>query len=351
MESLCVRAAVGAAEAGEEQVPTGEYERLWAPAPSRGTGVVTRVVSRCVGLRQYRTEWPGLRTRVLLRRCRNPHGTPPYGGLNSLRVPTIPTGMPPQNSRVSLRALLLAVALGLNLLALVGTLAPSSSRAEGSVVLVNQTFNCANYPQPVDFDLVKVTITAGQDVKRDAFQTSGSGSECTGRIRRVEIDTWVADGIKIGQVAHDLVIEGGYVRCHGLEGDVHQDGIQAMGGNRVTLRNLLVNCSTPDGVNSAMFINQGSGENGTPTDIVCDGCTLMKAPSRNRVLRISDSVRSGARNSTIVWCGTGSECGDGPAVMVLDGAASDPVERGQQDRAASRVRIGPAAAPSAPARP
>ena len=232
--------------------------------------------------------------------------------------------MPPSITHASTRALPLAAALGLNLLVLVLMLIPSSSQAAGSVVLVNQTFKCSNYPQPIDFDLVKVTITAGQAERRDGFHTSGIGNECTGRIGRVEIDTWDADGIKVHPPAHDLVIEGGYVRCHDQQGDVHQDGIQAMGGTRVTFRNLEVDCASSEGVNSAMFINMGSGGQERPTDIVCDGCILKKAPTRNHVLRISDSVRSGARNSTIVWCGNGPSCGAGPAVYIID-AASDPV--------------------------
>jgi hypothetical protein len=193
------------------------------------------------------------------------------------------------------------------------------------VVLVNRTFKCSSYPQPVDFDLVKVTIDASQTRRTDAFHTSGSGNECTGRIGRLEIDTWNADGVKVHPPAHDLVVEGGYVRCHDRYGSVHQDGIQAMGGTRVTFRNLEVDCASAEGVNSAMFINEGRGGQSRPTDIVCDGCTLKKAPNRNRVLRIHDSLRSGARNSTIVWCGPGPECGGGEAVFVSK-AASEPVD-------------------------
>ena len=192
----------------------------------------------------------------------------------------------------------------------------------GRIELKNETFTCSKYPQPVDFDLVKVTIEPGRRARTDGFHTSNRGGECTGRIGRLEIDTWTADGIKVHQPAHDLVIEGGYVRCHAREGDVHQDGIQAMGGERVTFKNLEVDCTTAS--NGAMFINQGAGRNGRPTDIVCDGCILKKGPTRNRVLRISDSLRSGARNSTIVWCGTGPECGEGPPIMIID-AATDPV--------------------------
>jgi hypothetical protein len=219
--------------------------------------------------------------------------------------------------------LVVLAAVALALLSMFGQGADSGS-AGGQVVLVNQTFKCSNYPQPIDFDLVKVTIEAGQGARSDAFHTSGTGSECTGRIGRLEIDTWNADGVKVHPPAHDLVIEGGYIRCHTSQGNVHQDGIQAMGGTRVTFRNLEVDCASSEGVNSAMYINEGAGGRSRPTDIVCDGCTLKKGPTRNRVLRIHDSLRSGARNSTIVWCGSGPECGGGEAVVISD-AATDPV--------------------------
>ena len=33
-------------------------------------------------------------------------------------------------------------------------------------------------------------------------------------------------------VAHDLVIWGGYIRCYDKPAEAHQDGIQALGGER-----------------------------------------------------------------------------------------------------------------------
>ena len=75
---------------------------------------------------------------------------------------------------------------------------------------------------------------------------------CSGRIGRIEVDTWSGDGIKVqnsAPVAHDLVIESGYVRCHSRTSGYHQDGIQAMGGTRITFRGLAVFCGG-DGVNA-----------------------------------------------------------------------------------------------------
>jgi hypothetical protein len=171
-----------------------------------------------------------------------------------------------------LRIALLVVALALAVL-----LAPGATgQAPRNVVLVNQTFKCDNYPQPVDFDLVKVTVQAGTSRRFDGFHTGN----CTGRIGRIEIET-PYDGMKIQPGAHDLVIGGGYIHCLPVQGAVHQDGVQAMGGQRVTLRNVDIDCGT----NSAMFINMGAGNQQLPTDIVCDGCTMKKL-GRDLLVRV-----------------------------------------------------------------
>src|SRR5688500_8671122 len=123
----------------------------------------------------------------------------------------------------------LSVGLRPRLLLLLGLVAvlvaalPSFGRGadSGQVVLVNQTFECSSYPQPVNFDLVKVTVNAQAGPKIDAIHT---GSRCTGRIGRIEVETWNADGVKVHPGTHDLVIEGGYVRCLDRVGAVHQDG-------------------------------------------------------------------------------------------------------------------------------
>jgi hypothetical protein len=91
----------------------------------------------------------------------------------------------------------------------------------------------------VDLDLVRVTMRRTVD---DAISLD---ENCSGRIGRIEVDTWTADGIKVqnhGKVAHDLVIESGYVKCHDIAGEYHQDGIQVMGGRSITFRNLRVDC-------------------------------------------------------------------------------------------------------------
>ncbi len=163
---------------------------------------------------------------------------------------------------------------------------PSGSSESRSVVLVDQQWRCSG---PVDLDLVKVTMHAGSDAVSIA-------RGCSGRIGRVEVDTWTADGIKVqnaSPVAQDLVIGGGYVECHAISPDSHQDGVQAMGGSRLTMRNLVIDCLG----NSNFYVNRAGGGASTPTDVVCDGCVF--GPRSASTLYIGSSLRSGARNSVV----------------------------------------------------
>jgi Ca2+-binding RTX toxin-like protein len=157
------------------------------------------------------------------------------------------------------------------------------------VVQVDKTWTCTGR---VDLDLVKITMNPGAR-DRDAIHLR---TNCSGHIRRIEVDTWAGDGIKINApspVAHDLVIWGGYIRCFEHPEGAHQDGIQALGGERITFRNLEVNCTS--GANAQIFLNAANG--GMPTDIVCERCFL--GSGAGTTLRISSSIRSGARNSTL----------------------------------------------------
>ena len=75
-----------------------------------------------------------------------------------------------------------------------------------------------------------------------------------GVVHALPVETWTRDGLKVNApspVAHDLVIGGGYIRCYG-QFLGHQDGIQVMGGKRITFRNLEVNCNTR--TNAQLFI-------------------------------------------------------------------------------------------------
>jgi Ca2+-binding RTX toxin-like protein len=167
-----------------------------------------------------------------------------------------------------------------------GGVEPAPAPTDRSIVLVDRQWRCTS---AVDLDLVKVTMHSGGDAISIA-------SGCSGRIGRVEVDTWAADGIKVqnaAPAAADLVVEGGYVECHALSPGSHQDGVQAMGGSRLTFRNLTVDCLG----NSNFYVNRAGSGASTPTDVVCDGCVL--GPRSASTLFIGSSVRSGARNSFV----------------------------------------------------
>ena len=168
---------------------------------------------------------------------------------------------------------------------------PSGNR----LYLANTTWYC---DEPVDLDLVKVTIVDGRLLDAVRFDN------CSGRVGRVEIDTNGIDGLKVRNtepVAHDLTIESGYVRCTGHPEGAHQDGIQVLGGARVTFRNLVVWCGGPDptfgdGVNSsALIATGGAGAATIPTDIVIEH-SVMGPGTANGVL-VEGSLRSGIRSS------------------------------------------------------
>ena len=165
--------------------------------------------------------------------------------------------------------------------------APPANAETEDVVLEDSAWTCSG---PVDIDLVKVTMRTPVD---DAVRIY---ENCSGRIGRIEVETWTADGIKVannGNVAHDLVIESGYVKCHDVYGDYHQDGIQVMGGYRITFRNLKVDCLG----NANLFVSFGGLRASTPTDVVCERCVF--GPNSAQTLFIAPSIRSGARNTTI----------------------------------------------------
>ncbi|HEU4450243.1 MAG TPA: hypothetical protein VFR63_09740 [Gaiellaceae bacterium] len=157
----------------------------------------------------------------------------------------------------------------------------------GDVVLEDRAFRCRG---EVDLDLVRVTMRTVLD---DAIQLD---ENCSGRIGRVEVETWTADGISVqnhGKVAHDLVVESGYVKCHDVASGAHQDGVQVMGGLRLTFRDLRVDCLG----NANFFLAEGGAGASTPTDVVCVGCVL--GPNSAQTLFFADSIRSGARQTTI----------------------------------------------------
>jgi len=155
-----------------------------------------------------------------------------------------------------------------------------------TVVRVDRPWTCTG---KVDLDLVRITM---RTVARDAIFLR---ERCSGRIGRIEVRTWTRDGLKVNArfpVAHDLVVGGGFIRCFGQVGG-HQDGIQVMGGERITFRNLEVNCNTR--TNAQLFISGIRGA--TPENVVCVNCVLGGGSAQT--LFVANAVRSGARSSII----------------------------------------------------
>ena len=124
----------------------------------------------------------------------------------------------------------------------------------------------------------------------------------TGHIGRLDVVTSVADGVKVAEGVHDLAVGGGTIRCQGKVADVHQDGMQVMGGTRITFRGLRIDCGRSEDslINSNRFIKRSGRSVNPPADVICVDCSLAARPptrraSRTRSLR---PHRSSARRST-----------------------------------------------------
>jgi hypothetical protein len=193
------------------------------------------------------------------------------------------------------------------------TSTPPPGPSGSSVVLTDKSWTCTG---SVNIDLLKITMQNGSD--NAVYLKSG----CTGYIGRIEVDTWHQDGVKVWGGAHDLVLGGGYISCHARDASVHQDGVQVQAGDRITFRGVTIDCPTSN--NAAFFV---SATTNTPTDIVCDGCTLKPA---NSTVNIKTSLRSGVRNSIVCR-------GQTAGIRIQDGAV-DPINVGNSELPASDSR-------------
>jgi hypothetical protein len=194
-----------------------------------------------------------------------------------------------------------------------------TTRQTGSVHLVDRSWVCRGR---VDMDLVKVEI---RTIQRDAVYLR---EDCTGRIGRIEIDTWQGDGVKVNvpePAAHDLVVEGGYIRCHDHGPGGHQDGIQVMSGERITFENLEILCTSEP--NAQFYVSALAP--GMPTDVVCDGCLLGSGAAQT--LFVDESVRSGARDTLVCP-------GRFRALRIDESLAQEPVLEGVRELPAKDKR-------------
>jgi hypothetical protein len=165
----------------------------------------------------------------------------------------------------------------------------------GSIVRVDKTWTCT---RRVDLASVTVTMTPAAGATRKHADAIHLRPGCTGRIGRVEVTQSAGDGIKIAEGVHDLEIDGGSVRCLAKAPGLHQDGVQVLGGERITFRNLRIDCGRAGErlINSNLFINQAGRSKHPPTDVVCDHCSFGGGAAHT--VNIQNSVRSGITDST-----------------------------------------------------
>jgi hypothetical protein len=165
-----------------------------------------------------------------------------------------------------------------------------------SVSLVNQEWVCDSR---VDLASVSVRMTPAYTGGRRGGDAVHLESGCSGRIGKLTITTSIADGVKVADGAHDLTVGGGSIRCLAKLPVMHQDGIQVMGGDRVTFRRLRVDCGRPGArlINSDLFIRASRRSTSPPTDVLCVGCFL--GPGAAHTVTIRKSVRSGVVDSTL----------------------------------------------------
>ena len=156
---------------------------------------------------------------------------------------------------------------------------------------------------PVDIDLLRV--------RAPATQPNGTASQngnavtfdpgCTGTIDRIEITTSMADGIKIRNNAvnnaHDLTINGGFIRGIAHAPGAHADCVQGMGGDRITMNNILCDYRNRPGGGAWYIGIGGAGTGGPSVDVVCNNCHFIHGATSVRM--DSPSVRSGIRNSVV----------------------------------------------------
>ena len=158
-------------------------------------------------------------------------------------------------------------------------------------VRTDHTWTCR---QQVDLDLVEVNIPRGE--RQDAVHLRPG---CTGRIGRLVVVQRSGDGVKVAEGVHDLVVGGGSIRCLAKAPDFHQDGIQVLGGARITFRGLHISCGRRNTrlVNANLFIKQAGRSSLPPRDVVCESCSFGGWAAHT--VSVQTSLRSGVTGSTL----------------------------------------------------
>jgi hypothetical protein len=193
--------------------------------------------------------------------------------------------------------------------------------APTTIVQTDKTWVCN---KAVDLDAVTVTMTPKATGSADARDAVHLEPGCTGTIGKLDVTTSVADGVKVAGGVHDLMIEGGSIRCLAKRPILHQDGIQVLGGDRITLTNMHVDCGRPAEslINSNMFINMAGRASTPPTDVVCDMCTFGGGAAHT--VSIQNSIRSGVEDSTLCRAKYAN------LTLTIGSLAVDPVNSGNK---------------------
>jgi hypothetical protein len=168
----------------------------------------------------------------------------------------------------------------------------------GEIVLPpNVSYKCN---RAVNIDRLVITLTT---LEKDAFVMN---SGCTGRVGRLEVTTFTQDPLKTtnadAAAAHDLLIEGGWAICPTRAPGAHQDGWQAMGGARLTVRDFVWDCGDMadpfgSGVAQVFVVGKAGAGATTPTDVVVEHSVLM--PGASQTVAVGVSLRSGVRDSIL----------------------------------------------------
>jgi len=197
----------------------------------------------------------------------------------------------------------MTVNVRLLLTALVALLAAPGAGAvtSGSLTITCSAGQCGRFHAwsctgAVDLDELTVVVDVPGGAKGKARDGVYLGAGCTGRIGRLVVRTDGGDGIKVAG-AHDLTVGGGSVSCDGRWRDVHQDGIQVMGGRRITFTGLAVACTTAN--DAQLRISQGGTMTEPPADVVCDSCSFRPGPGAFHDVTIGVSTHSGAVRSVV----------------------------------------------------
>lgn len=153
---------------------------------------------------------------------------------------------------------------------------------------------CWTCDGPVDLESVYLNID--QNTIRD--DGAKFTENCTGTIQSLTIITQASDGLKVAG-AHDLIVNGGSIKCLSKLPTLHQDAVQVMGGSNLTFNNMTLDCGRESDslIDSNFFVNCSGACTTPPDHVICDVCYF--GPWAASTVNLQASSDSGITNSTI----------------------------------------------------